>query len=71
MNSPLRAIQVAFTVVLLGFAPVGTNSFAKDTNVADFGAASDGKTLATSALQKAIDQCANTGGGRVNVPAAI
>ena len=48
---------------------VGASAFAKDTNVVDFGAAADGKTLATAAIQQAIDQCANTGGGRVTVPA--
>lgn len=41
------------------------NAWAKDVNVADFGVKGDGQTLNTEALQKAIDECANTGGGRV------
>ncbi|RLD62845.1 MAG: hypothetical protein DRI95_12485 [Bacteroidetes bacterium] len=34
-------------------------------NVFDFGAIADGKTLNTKAIQKAIDKCANNGGGTV------
>lgn len=37
--------------------------------VTDFGAASDGKTLCTAAIQKAIDACARAGGGKVIFPA--
>lgn len=43
-------------------------SFGKDFSVMDFGAVNDGKTLTTKSIQKAIDQCASTGGGTVNVP---
>lgn len=42
---------------------------AKDVNILDFGAVPDGKSLATQAIQKAIDHCATTGGGIVTVPA--
>ena len=38
-------------------------------NVADFGAVSDGKTVCTVAIQKAIDECARAGGGMVIFPA--
>lgn len=37
-------------------------------NILDFGANADGKTLTTAAIQKAIDACAQKGGGRVVVP---
>lgn len=37
-------------------------------NILDFGAVADGKTLTTTAIQKAIDACASNGGGKVYVP---
>jgi len=37
-------------------------------NILDHGAAVDGKTLSTVAIQKAIDTCAETGGGYVYIP---
>ena len=37
--------------------------------ITDFGAAGDGKTLNTAAIQKAVDDCTSSGGGRVIVPA--
>jgi len=36
-------------------------------NILDFGTNSDGKTLTTASIQKAIDACAITGGGMVYV----
>ena len=38
-------------------------------SVKAYGAVADGKTLATSALQKAVDACYQAGGGTVEVPA--
>jgi polygalacturonase len=43
-------------------------STSTEWNVADFGAAADGKTVCTGAIQKAVDACAAAGGGRVVFP---
>lgn len=45
----------------------GTRTF----NVIDFGAVGDGRTLATAALQAAIDACNKDQGGTVLVPAGV
>lgn len=47
------------------------NILAKDLVITDFGAVADSTTLNTEAIQKAIDTCAETGGGIVTVPAGI
>ena len=40
-------------------------------NILDFGAKPDGITLNTSAIQAAIDQVSNAGGGRVTIPNGV
>ncbi len=47
------------------------NSGAGVYNIRDFGAAGDGKTLDTAAVQKAIDACNKDQGGIVLVPAGV
>jgi len=58
----VRAYQCLLFCILAGIAQ------AKDVNIAEFGAVGDGKSLATAAIQKAVDECAATGGGTVTVP---
>lgn len=41
----------------------------KNYKITKYGAVADGKTLATEAIKKAIDECSKKGGGRVVVPA--
>src|SRR5215203_2244328 len=58
------------TFLLLLFTLPGI-VFAKDVNVKDFGAVADGKILNSEALQKAIDECNKSGGGKVIFPEGI
>jgi polygalacturonase len=51
---------------LLLISTVAVN--AKDFDITSFGAKGDGKTLNTSAIQKAIDACFKSGGGKVIIP---
>ncbi len=45
--------------------------FGQQYNIKSFGAKSDGKTIATTAIQAAIDQASKNGGGKVIVPEGI
>lgn len=58
----------------LGHLPAA-NSADKDKpgilNVCDFGAVPDGKTLSTTAIQRALDSCAAQGGGTVVIPPGV
>lgn len=56
---------LVFAALVLGRLPAATT----DWDVRDFGAMGDGHTLATAAIQRAVDACAAAGGGRVVVPA--
>lgn len=41
------------------------------SNIIDYGAIADGKTLNTASIQAAIDECFKNGGGQVIVPAGV
>ena len=46
----------------------GLTAHARDYNIGSYGAVSDTTVLSTRALQQAIDECSQAGGGRVVVP---
>ena len=57
------------TIAVLLLAAVYNNVKGRDYNIVDYGAKADTTMLSTTALQRAIDDCAAAGGGRVMVPA--
>ncbi|HUI29604.1 MAG TPA: glycoside hydrolase family 28 protein [Candidatus Acidoferrales bacterium] len=43
----------------------------RDFKITDYGAVGDGKTLCTESINKAVEECSRSGGGRVVVPKGI
>ena len=58
-------ILVGLTCLLATSSVLGTEAL---YDVRDYGAKADGKTLCTTAIQKAIDECSKAGGGTVYLP---
>jgi polygalacturonase len=56
-------------ILLLLFLFTGVYLRAADFDITKYGAIGDGKTMNTFFIQKAIDECNKTGGGRVIFPA--
>ena len=63
-----KIFLITFGLLLL-ISPITVDSAKKIYNILDFGAKPDGKTLCTQAIQNAVDQCAENGGGTVYFPA--
>ena len=64
-----RSIGVVFATVLLSSLALLNADGQNDFNVRTYGATGDGTTLDSPAINKAIDACAQTGGGTVYFPA--
>jgi polygalacturonase len=58
-------------LIVLLVSQYAGSALGQDYNIRDFGAIGDGSTVNTVFIQKAIDRCADMGGGRVYVPAGV
>ena len=60
--------KTRIVLILISLIAVATKLAARDYNILNYGAQSDTSLLSTQALQQAIDECSQAGGGRVVVP---
>ena len=62
-------IWLLFMVIILAGRVNGAEAAPGSVNVRDFGAVGDGKAVDTEAIQKALNNVADKGGGEVRIPA--
>lgn len=60
LNNYILSLAILLTSVSL---------YAKDVDITNYGAIADSTTLNSAAIQRAIDDCFNSGGGKVIIPA--
>ena len=72
MNTKVKLIMgfLALSVQLI-FSKADASTSTSDINISAFGAKPDGSSDNTAIIQKAIDQCAESGGGTVHFPPGI
>lgn len=69
MRNNRGLLALSLVLCLTAFLPADASKHKGSTyDVTEYGAIADGKTLTTAAMQKAIDACTASGGGRVYVP---
>ncbi|MCD2422603.1 glycosyl hydrolase family 28 protein [Niabella pedocola] len=59
------------SIFLICFSVLWCSVKAADVTITDYGAKGDGITLNTAAIQKAIDACNKSGGGKVHFPEGV
>ncbi|MBO9153561.1 glycoside hydrolase family 28 protein [Chitinophaga sp. GCM10012297] len=69
MNTTVFSRKPAAALLAAVFLSLGVLASAKDINIASRGAKGDGQTLNTTIIQQAIDECSQSGGGNVIIPA--
>lgn len=68
MNSKLPILPLLFLTLTAFSAPASQTWSDRTFRITDFGAVAGGAELCTESIQRAVDVCAESGGGRVVVP---
>lgn len=70
-RAPKRVFSRKGIFLVICTVLLSASAWAADVNILDYGAKGDAQTVNTQAIQRAIDDCARTGGGKVTVPSGI